>query len=83
MIQVEFPEYGADVLSPLSRGGASVAININVDSPSEVDDIIARAAKAGAAVTMPPADMFWGSRYGRVRDMSGHIWAFNAPLKKG
>jgi len=25
--------------------------------------------------------MFWGSRYGRVRDPFGHVWAFNAPLE--
>jgi PhnB protein len=30
---------------------------------------------------MPPDDMFWGSRYGRVRDPFGHVWAFNAALK--
>jgi PhnB protein len=42
---------------------------------------VKRAADAGASVTMPPDDMFWGSRYGRVRDPFGHVWAFNAPLK--
>jgi PhnB protein len=26
--------------------------------------------------------MFWGARYGRVRDPFGHIWAFNAPLEE-
>jgi uncharacterized glyoxalase superfamily protein PhnB len=26
------------------------------------------------------SDVFWGSRYGRVRDLFGHVWAFNAPL---
>jgi len=24
---------------------------------------------------MPIADMFWGDRYGQIRDPYGHIWA--------
>jgi len=24
---------------------------------------------------MPPADMFWGDRYGQIVDPFGHIWA--------
>jgi PhnB protein len=57
-----------------------VTININLASPADVDAAIARAAEAGADVTLPPEDMFWGARYGRVRDPFGHVWAFNAPL---
>jgi uncharacterized glyoxalase superfamily protein PhnB len=28
-------------------------------------------------VVTPVADMFWGDRYGQVRDPFGVIWAFN------
>lgn len=28
---------------------------------------------------MPPGDMFWGDRYGQVRDPFGVLWAFNQP----
>ena len=31
---------------------------------------------------MPPEDVFWGARYGRVRDPFGHVWSFGAPVKK-
>ena len=31
-----------------------------------VDEFVARAATAGAKITMPPTDMFWGDRFGRV-----------------
>jgi PhnB protein len=39
-----------------------------------VDEVVARAAAAGAQVTMPPADMFWGDRFGRVTDPFGVRW---------
>jgi uncharacterized glyoxalase superfamily protein PhnB len=30
---------------------------------------------AGATLTMPVADMFWGDRYGQLRDPFGHHWS--------
>jgi PhnB protein len=82
MLHDEFPEVdGGDVLSPASRGGPSMAINCNLPKPADVDAAMARATAAGATVTCPAEDAFWGSRYGRVRDPFGHIGAFNAPMK--
>jgi PhnB protein len=81
MLHDEFPEFGGILMSPAARGGASVGIHINLARPGDVDDAVERAEKAGAAVVFKPEDTFWGSRYGQVRDSSGHIWAFNAPLK--
>lgn len=49
-----------------------------------VDDIDAwwqRAVEAGAHVVMPVADMFWGDRYGQLRDPFGVIWAMNSPKR--
>ena len=46
-----------------------------------VDDIDAwfdRAVKAGAEVTMPVQVMFWGDRYGQLRDPFGVTWAMVA-----
>lgn len=80
MLHDEFPEFGGDVLAPNSRSGASMAISINLPQPADVDAAIARAASAGADVVMPASDVFWGARYGRLRDPFGHVWAFNAPL---
>ena len=31
--------------------------------------------RRSAAPTMPPADMFWGDRYGKLKDPFGHEWA--------
>jgi len=79
MLHDEFPEHGGSVHAPDHR--TTFAINVNVRAPAEVDAAVKRAADAGATVTTAPADMFWGARYGRVRDPFGHVWAFNAPLK--
>ncbi len=29
----------------------------------------------GASPALPPTNMFWGDRYGWIRDPFGHIWA--------
>jgi uncharacterized glyoxalase superfamily protein PhnB len=47
-----------------------------------VDDIDAwwqRAVDAGATVVMPVAEMFWGDRYGQLRDPFGVLWAMDQP----
>jgi PhnB protein len=81
MLHDEFPEFGGILMSPVTRAGASVGIHINLASPVDVDSAVNRARDAGAAVVFGPEDIFWGARYGQVRDPSGHIWAFNAALE--
>jgi len=80
MLHDEFPELSSDVLSPASRGGAGLTINVNLPKSGDVDRAVEQAVSAGAVVTMPAADMFWGARYARIADPFGHVWAFNAPL---
>jgi uncharacterized glyoxalase superfamily protein PhnB len=70
MLVDEMPEHGA--LGPKALKGTAVVIHIYVP---DVDAAIERAAAAGATVTMPPADMFWGDRYGQVEDPFGHRWS--------
>jgi PhnB protein len=36
---------------------------------------------AGATVSMPIQDVFWGSRYGQLKDPFGHTWSIGSPLK--
>jgi PhnB protein len=84
MISDHFPEFISDVAPPPSPDAkGSLAVQINLKTPLEVDGAIARAAAAGAVVTMPASDTFWVMRYGRVRDPFGYIWAFGAPLPLG
>src|SRR4249920_2166784 len=40
----------------------------------KVDKAIAKAVKAGAQVIMPAQDMFWGDRFGRLKDPFGNLW---------
>ena len=70
MLTDEFPDMCA--LGPKARGGSSVTIHLFVD---DADAWFARATKAGAAVKMPLADMFWGDRYGVLEDPFGHSWS--------
>ncbi len=50
MLHDEFPEFGGILMSPATRGGASVGIHINLPKPGDVDAAVERAEKAGAAV---------------------------------
>ena len=75
MLVDEMKEMGA--LGPNSLGGTPVTLHLNV---ANADAAIERAAAAGATVTMPAADMFWGDRYGQVKDPWGHSWSIAHPL---
>jgi uncharacterized glyoxalase superfamily protein PhnB len=70
MLNDECPEMGAR--GPLAVGGTSVTLSLYVQDADKAFD---RAVKAGAKVTMPLADQFWGDRYGIVTDPFGHMWA--------
>jgi PhnB protein len=76
----DFPEYcGGKSRTPGSLGGTPTVLHQTV---ADCDAAIKRAADAGAKITMPPQDMFWGDRYGQITDPFGHIWSFATPLKK-
>ena len=69
MLGDAFPEHGCALEKPQ---GFSLMLM--------VDDIDARfqhAIDAGGTVVMPVADMFWGDRYGQLRDPFGVVWAMN------
>ena len=70
MLADEFPQYG--VVAPETVGGSSSWLHIYVD---DVDGAFDRAVKAGAVTEMPVADMFWGDRYGKLKDPFGHKWS--------
>ena len=70
MLVDEMPEHGA--LGPKKLKGSPVTIHLYVEN---ADAAIAQAAAAGAKVTMPASDMFWGDRYGQVEDPFGHHWS--------
>jgi len=58
-------------LSPQSRGGTTVHIHLYV---KDVDAAVARATAAGAKLTRPVQDQFYGDRTGSIEDPFGHLW---------
>ena len=63
---------GMNVPSPQKLGGSPIVLHICVEN---VDELWNRAVAAGATVTMPLANQFWGARYGQVLDPFGFTWA--------
>jgi PhnB protein len=76
MLVDEMPEWG--VLGPKALKGSPVTIHLYVE---DTDAVVARAVKAGAKVTMPVADMFWGDRYGVLEDPFGHHWSVGTHVR--
>ena len=70
MMSDEFPAMKS--LGPQSLGGSTIVLNIYTDN---ADKLWERAVKAGATVTMPIGDQFWGDRYGQITDPFGHRWS--------
>lgn len=69
MFSDPFPEHGAPAVAP-----AGYSLMILTD---RIDADYQRAIDAGCTAIMPPADMFWGDRYGQLRDPFGVTWAMN------
>ena len=70
MLVDENPQWG--LLGPIALKGSPVTVHLYVD---DVDGVVAKAVAAGARITMPIADMFWGDRYGQLEDPLGHRWS--------
>jgi len=70
MLGDEMP--GAGVHSPQSLGGTTSSVFLYVEN---VDSLYNQATSAGGKAVMPPTDMFWGDRFGKLKDPFGHEWA--------
>ncbi len=70
MMSDEMPAMGTK--SPISIGGTAVTLHLYVE---DADKIFNQAVEAGAKVTMPIMDAFWGDRFGTILDPFGHSWA--------
>ena len=71
MLSDAFEEHGHPWVQP-----AGFTLCLEVD---DADAWQARAVKAGCTEIQPVQDMFWGARYGQVKDPFGFDWAFNQP----
>lgn len=70
MLADEMPGTGSR--SPQALGGTTAGILLYVEN---ADAVFNQAVSAGAQVEAPIGDMFWGDRYGRLRDPFGHSWS--------
>jgi uncharacterized glyoxalase superfamily protein PhnB len=70
MLADEFPDWGS--VGPETLKGTPVVIHLYVE---DADSVFDQAVRAGATATMPLQDMFWGDRYGQLRDPFGHSWS--------
>lgn len=64
--------------SPDMLGDSPVTLMIYV---ADVDAFVARATTAGASLTMPVADQFWGDRCGCLQDPFGHRWMISTHIE--
>jgi len=49
-------------------------IGHNVNSREEVDAVMEQAKRAGAKITKPAENTFWGGYAGYFQDPDGHLW---------
>ncbi len=69
MVSDEIP--GQSCQSAETLGASPVNLYIYTE---DVDAFVKKATQAGATVSMPVADMFWGDRAGQVKDPFGYAW---------
>jgi PhnB protein len=76
MMSDEYPDYGA--LSPESIGGSPMRMHLDVE---DVDAFAEQAVAAGATITRPIADQFYGDRAGQLADPFGYTWAISSHIR--
>jgi uncharacterized glyoxalase superfamily protein PhnB len=74
MLSDAYPEHGHAFVA---LQGFNIALVVD-----DIDRWFRRAVDAGATVTMPVAEMFWGDRYGALRDPFGVLWSMNEPKQR-
>jgi len=83
-------ELAADACLPPERAGGrvgepglfdGVTLACNCATREAVDQLMARAAAAGARIAKPAQEAFWGGYSGYFEDPDGHLWeAVNVPF---
>ena len=74
----ELVEHGGTP-TPERLGGTSVSIHVYVD---DCDKLMESMQAHGATVLLAADDMFWGERFGRVRDPFGHEWGIASVFRE-
>lgn len=77
LILALYPKAALAKDAKVAEGPASPAqfsIGHIVKSKQEVDALMKQAEKAGAKITDPAHDRFWGGYSGYFEDLDGHLW---------
>ncbi|WP_200211410.1 VOC family protein [Micromonospora coerulea] len=64
----------ADLADRGTDGFGGLSLAQNVRSRAEVDEVLRQAAEAGARVTRPARETFYGGYAGYFTDPDGHLW---------
>jgi catechol 2,3-dioxygenase-like lactoylglutathione lyase family enzyme len=77
LILALFPKASLAKDAKVSQGSPNAtefSIGHIVKSKQEVDAVMKQAKKAGAIITDPAHDRFWGGYAGYFQDLDGHLW---------
>jgi PhnB protein len=69
---------GSDKAAPSTVETTTVTLHIY---SNDVESLWDRAVAAGARITMPLDDQYWGERYGHLLDPFGHHWSLSMPIR--
>ena len=61
-------------LPPEAKSPTEFTLGHNVNSKSEVDEVMNQAKTAGAVILKPAHTTFWGGYSGYFQDPDGHVW---------
>jgi PhnB protein len=75
MLADPFPQ--SSIRTPNDLGGTTVNLFLYVDA----DAVVEQAVDAGATVTRPVENKFWGDRFGIVTDPYGHTWSIGTHVE--
>ena len=76
MLVDEFPDWNS--IGPQDLPNSPVTLHYYVE---DIDAAFGKAIDAGAKTVMQPQDMFWGDRYGVLRDPFGHNWSLATHIR--
>ena len=76
MLVDEFPDWNS--IGPQDLPNSPVTLHYYVE---DIDAAYRKAVEAGARAVMEPQDMFWGDRYGVLRDPFGHNWSMATHIR--
>ncbi|WP_395645393.1 VOC family protein [Terricaulis sp.] len=72
MLVDPYPEHGHP-----HQPAQGYTLHLKIDG--DIDAAFNRAVDAGCTIALPLQDMFWGDRYGQLRDPFGILWSMGQP----